>query len=259
MNEKRLQGKIAIVTGVSRQRGIGSAIARALAEEGADLFFTHWRKYDEAQPYGSEWEWPKQMTEELVALGVRAGSMELDLSDQDSAIRLLDEVQHRLGTPFILINNATHCEEVGFEALNADILDAHHAVNVRGTCILSVEFARRLKGRSGGRIINLVSGQDKGPMPGNLAYVATKGAISAFTVSLAAELSPHRITVNAVDPGPTDSGWMDEALKRTLLPKFPMGRIGQPDDAARLIRFLAGDDARWVTGQIIHSDGGFWD
>lgn len=175
MNEKRLQGKIAIVTGVSRRSGIGSAIARALAEEGADLFFTHWRKYDEAQPYGSDRDWPRQMSEELVALGVRTASMELDLAGTDSAIRLLDEVQHRLGTPFILINNATHCEEVGFEALNADILDAHHAVNVRGTCMLSVEFARRLKGGSGGRIINLVSGQDKGPMPGNLAYVATKG------------------------------------------------------------------------------------
>lgn len=105
----------------------------------------------------------------------------------------------------------------------------------------------------------MVSGQDKGPMPGELAYVATKGAISAFTVSLAAEVASLGITVNAVDPGPTDSGWMTGELKESLLQKSPTGRIGQPEDAARLVAFLASDDAQWITGQIIHSDGGFWD
>ena len=104
----------------------------------------------------------------------------------------------------------------------------------------------------------MVSGQDKGPMPGELAYVATKGAISAFTVSLAAEVASLGITVNAVDPGPTDSGWMTREVKDFLLPKFPMGRIGQPEDVARVVAFLASEDAQWITGQIIHSDGGFW-
>lgn len=79
-----------------------------------------------------------------------------------------------------------------------------------------------------------------------------------FKRSLSAELAPLKITVNAVDPGPTDSGWMTEDIKHFLLPRFPMGRIGQPEDVARLIAFLASDDAEWVTGQIIHSDGGFW-
>ena len=104
----------------------------------------------------------------------------------------------------------------------------------------------------------MVSGQDISPEPGNLAYVATKGAISIFTKSVAVELAPHNITVNGVDPGPTDSGWMNDELKEFLLPKFPMGRIGEPRDAAKLILFLASDESKWVTGQIIHSNGGFW-
>ena len=123
---------------------------------------------------------------------------------------------------------------------------------------MTVEFARQIEGKHGGRIINMVSGQDKSPEPGNLAYVATKGAVSTFTKSVALELAPLKITVNAVDPGPTDSGWMNSELKESLLPKFPMGRIGEPRDAAKLIVFLASEESEWITGQIIHSDGGFW-
>jgi 3-oxoacyl-[acyl-carrier protein] reductase len=108
---------------------------------------------------------------------VRVENMELDLSQPDSPSHLLDEVQARLGSPAILINNATFCVEAGFRELSNEILDAHYAVNIRGTCMLSVEFARRIEGIGGGSIINLVSGQDKGPQPWNLAYVASKGAI----------------------------------------------------------------------------------
>jgi NAD(P)-dependent dehydrogenase (short-subunit alcohol dehydrogenase family) len=90
-----------------------------------------------------------------------------------------------------------------------------------------------------------------------LAYGMTKGAIEAFTRSLAAGVGHRGITVNAVNPGPTDTGWMTEELRRELLPKFPPGRIGYPEDAARLVAFLAGDEAAWITGQTIHSEGGF--
>lgn len=154
--------------------------------------------------------------------------------------------------------NATHSVDVDFRSINADNLDAHYRVNIRGTFLLTVEFARHIEGKHGGRIINMISGQDKSPQPGNLAYVATKGAVSTFTKSVAIELAPLHITVNAVDPGPTDSGWMNSELKEHLLPKFPMGRIGEPKDAAKLIVFLASEESEWVTGQIIHSDGGFW-
>ncbi|WP_243297527.1 SDR family oxidoreductase [Bacillus litorisediminis] len=135
----------------------------------------------------------------------------------------------------------------------------HYAVNMRSTFLLSVEFARLFEKSTleTGRIINMTSGQELGPMPGELAYAATKGAISAFTRSLSAELAPLGITVNAVNPGPTDSTWMTDEIREHLLPKFPMGRIGLPEDVARLIAFLASDDANWITGQIIHSEGGF--
>jgi 3-oxoacyl-[acyl-carrier protein] reductase len=136
-------------------------------------------------------------------------------------------------------------------------LDAYYAVNMRGTMLLSIEFARSFMLPAGGRIINLTSGQGRGAMQGKLAYVATKGAIEAFTVTLAVEVAPQGITVNAVDPGPTDTGWMSEDVKQELLPRFPMGRVGQPDDAARIITFLASEDAAWVTGQVIRSTGGF--
>ncbi|MCA1687632.1 MAG: SDR family oxidoreductase [Actinobacteria bacterium] len=252
-----LRGRVALVTGASRRRGIGTAICRALAEKGADVFFTHWAPFDRTQPVGEDPEAPAALQEELRGMGVRAQSVELDLSLPDSPERLLDAVAERLGPPSILINNAAYSTRDGFERLDAGTLDAHYAVNLRAAALLSVGFARRYPGGPGGRIINLTSGQSLGPMLGELAYAATKGAIEAFTVTLAAEVGHKGITVNAVDPGPTDTGWMTGELKRELSARFPAGKVGEPEDAARLVAFLAGDEARWITGQIIHSEGGF--
>jgi 3-oxoacyl-[acyl-carrier protein] reductase len=94
-------------------------------------------------------------------------------------------------------------------------------------------------------------------MENEIAYAATKGAVDALTISLAAELAPKGITVNTVNPGPTDTGWMDRELKEELLKKFPQGRIGQPKDTAKLVNFLASEEAEWITGEIINSEGGF--
>jgi 3-oxoacyl-[acyl-carrier protein] reductase len=257
MVANRLHERLAIVTGASRSRGIGAAVCRALAAHGADIFFTYWRISDAMLPKGVEEEGPARLQNELRELGVRCESLEIDLSKIEAPKRILDEVELRLGSPSILVNNAAYSTRDGFEDLHAATIDAHYAVNMRGTFLLTVEFARRLSGKSGGRIINLTSGQSVAPMPGELAYGATKGAIEAFTVSLSAELAPHSITVNAVDPGPTDSGWMTDEIRQELLPRFPMGRIGQPEDAARLIAFLASEEAAWITGQVIHASGGF--
>jgi 3-oxoacyl-[acyl-carrier protein] reductase len=252
-----LWGRVALVTGASRRRGIGTAVCRALAARGSDVFFTHWVPFDRTQPFGEDPEAPEVLLEGLRATGVRAEYMEIDLSLPDAPERLLDTVAERLGGPSILVNNAAHSTRDGFERLDAATLDAHYAVNLRATALLSVGFARRYPGGPGGRIVNLTSGQTLGPMLGELAYAASKGAIEALTVTLAAEVGGKGITVNAVNPGPTDTGWMTGELKRELSEKFPTGRVGEPEDAARLVAFLAGDEARWITGQVIHSEGGF--
>ncbi|WP_409300659.1 SDR family oxidoreductase [Peribacillus sp. SCS-155] len=244
------QNKIAIVTGASNSRDIGTAICRKLASNSIDIFFTHWN---------ADADWINQFIKEISDAGVRIDSTEIDLSTEDSAIHILDAVQNKLGLPSILVNNAAHSKSDGYLNLDAKTLDEHYAVNMRSTFLLCAEFARRFeKGKfNTGRIINMTSGQELGPMPGELAYAATKGAISAFTRSLSAELAPLGITVNAVNPGPTDSTWMTDDIREQLLAKFPMGRIGLPEDVARIVAFLASDEANWVTGQVINSEGGF--
>jgi len=248
---------VALVTGAGRRRGIGAAICRALARRGADVFFTYWRGYDRDVSRDLDEDGPEVLLEDLRGAGVRAEGVELDLSLPDSPERLLDAVAQRLGAPSILVNNAAYSTRDGFERLDAETLDAHYAVNLRAAALLCVGFARRYPGGAGGRIINLTSGQSLGPMPNEIAYAATKGAIEAFTVTLAAEVGHRGITVNAVNPGPTDTGWMTEDIERELSSRFPGGRVGEPEDAARLVAFLASDEARWITGQILHSEGGF--
>jgi 3-oxoacyl-[acyl-carrier protein] reductase len=253
-----LRGRVALVTGVGRRRGIGSAICRELASRGADVVLSYWKPYDREMPWASDEDEPEALLQELRAAGVRAEGVEADLSRPDTPQFLLDVAEERVGRPSILVNVAAHSVRDGFEVLDAETLDAHYAVNVRAMALLSVHFARRYPGGPGGRIVNFSSGQSLGPMPEELAYIMTKGAIEAFTRTLAVEVGHKGITVNAIDPGPTDTGWMTEELKRELAPKFPSGRIGQPEDAARLVAFLAGDDAAWITGQTIHSEGGFF-
>ena len=254
---EELRGRVAVVTGVRRRRGIGSAVCRALAARGADVALSYWKAYEGGMPWDADEDEPAKLVRELRASGVRAEAVEVDLSLSGSPKELLDAAGERLGVPSVLVNAAAHSEHDGYEGLDAAGLNAHYAVNVRAMALLSALFARRYPGGPGGRIVNFSSGQSLGPMPDELAYICTKGAIEAFTRSLAAGVGHKGITVNAVNPGPTDTGWMTEDLERELLPKFPPGRIGQPEDAARLVAFLAGAEAAWITGQTIHSEGGF--
>lgn len=250
-----LTGRVAVVTGASRRQGIGAAICRMFAAHGADILFTHWQSYDQAQDYGADRDGPAALLRELRELGVRAEGAAVDLADPAAPARVLDLAAERLGPPMILVNNATHSVNADYRTLDAASLDAHYAVNVRATMLLSVEFARRYRGGPGGRIISLSSGQGVGPMPAELPYAATKGAIEAFTASLAPDVAALGITINAVDPGATDTGWMTEDLKAHLRNELGFGRIGLPEDAARLILFLASDAGAWITGQTIHSRG----
>jgi 3-oxoacyl-[acyl-carrier protein] reductase len=248
--------KVAIVTGVSRRIGIGAAIARALAEAGTTVFTTYYRPYDAGMVWGSKDSEAESILDELREMGVQASGVEADLADPAVPAWLIEQVRQTFGPIDILVNNATHDEEAVLEEMDADCLDRHYAVNVRGTLLLCREFARVHDGRPGGRIINMTSGNSFTPMPGNLPYAATKGAIESATLALSAALAPKKITVNAVDPGATDTGWMSDELRQELVEKTPLGRIGSPLDATRLIRFLASDEGEWITGQIIRSRGG---
>jgi len=203
---------------------------------------------------------PQQLLTELRDQGCRAEGLEIDLSDPDAPRRLFDAAEAALGPVSVLVNNATYSMPGGIDTLTAEQLDKTYVVNLRGMALLCVEFVRRYKlaapDIAPGRIINLSSGQSVSAMPGELAYVATKGAVEAFTVSLSAEVSSLGITVNAIDPGITDTGWISPDLKAKWVKESPMGRVGKPADAARLIRFLASPEAGWITGQVIHSRGG---
>jgi 3-oxoacyl-[acyl-carrier protein] reductase len=227
------------VTGADNPRGIGRAVCHALAARGTAVACT-------LEPGSTARE-----------ADLRAVPIEADLADPEAPAALMAAVEAAVGRPSILVNNAAHSTRDSFETLDAATLDAHYAVNVRAPALLSCLLARGHVPGTPGRIVNLTSGQSFGPMRGELAYTATKGALETFTVQFAAEVAELGITVNAVGPGPNDTGWMDDALRAELLPRFPRGRIGRPEDAARLVAFLCSDEADWITGQVIHSEGGF--
>lgn len=249
-----LCGRTVLVTGAGHRLGIGAALCRAFAAQECRVFFTYCKTFD--QPiYRNEENDVAALAEELRAVGTTVEYMDIDLAIAENAEVLLDRVQRVFGDPSILVNNAAYSTRDGFERLDAKKLDAHYNVNVRATALLSVGFARRFLEGTGGRIINLTSGQDLGPMPGELAYAASKGAVTAFTRSLAKEVAHKGITVNAVDPGPTDTGWMSEDIKVHLTAENGFGRIGLPEDAARLILFLASAAGEWISGEVMHSRG----
>ena len=254
-----LQGQTAVITGVSRKIGIGAAIARALAEVGCNILTTYFRPYDATMPWGSQDNEATDIVTELQKMGVQAAGLELDLSQLDGAESLFAVVKERFGTANILVNNATHSVNGDIEALTAESLDNHYAVNVRGMALVCQKFVQQFgKGTEvgNGRIINISSGQGHGPMPDELAYAASKGAVEAFSLSLSAEVASRGITVNCIDPGITDTGWITDELRQTFIAQAPMKRIGTPEDAARLVRFLASPEAGWITGQLIRSRGG---
>ncbi|WP_420631857.1 SDR family oxidoreductase [Candidatus Leptofilum sp.] len=254
-----LRGQTAVITGVSRKIGIGAAIARALAEVGCNIFTTYFRPYDATMPWGSQADEATEIIADLQQMGVEAAGLELDLSQPTAPAELFAMVQERFGQANILVNNATHSVNGNIEELTAVSLQNHLAVNVQGMALLCQAFVQQFDEGAwveNGRIINLSSGQSHGPMPDELAYAASKGAVEAFSLSLSAALVNRGITVNAIDPGITDTGWIPDDLHQQFVAQAPMGRIGTPEDAARLVRFLASPEAGWITGQLIRSRGG---
>ena len=261
-----LRGRVAVVTGVSRRAGIGYAIARRLAALGASLFLHHYAPHDQDQPWGADPGGRQAVLAgvagALAADGAEVRDTELDLAAPGAPARLIDAAVEALAHLDILVcNHARSGSDGPLGTLDAAMLDAHWAVNARSAILLAQAFAARHDGRPGGRVIFMTSGQDLGPMTEEIAYAASKGALASITSTLADSLAGRSITLNTVNPGPVDTGYAPPDVLEAVRRHFPQGRWGVPDDPARLIAWLVTDDAAWITGQVIDSEGGFrrWD
>ncbi|MEV6969273.1 SDR family oxidoreductase [Hamadaea sp. NPDC051192] len=249
-----LEGKIALVTGGSR--GIGRAIAERLARDGATVGVAYAR--DEAAA--------SETVERIRKDGGLAFAVCAELGRHGDATRLWaafdaagkDHVPD--GKLDIIVNNAAIGRSAALTSLTEDGFDEVFAVNVRAPFFIVQQGLSRL--RDGGRIINISSGAASLAMPEIIAYGATKGALDTFTLNLAKELGPRGITVNSVAPGivdtDTNAGWLRgnpqaEAYAASLA---ALGRVGQPEDVADIVAFLASNDARWVTGRVVDATGG---
>ena len=257
-SDRPLAGRVALVTGVSRRIGIGMAVARRLASLGTDLFLTSWTQHDREQPWGADPGGTEAVLAELGAgRGTRIQHLVADFLDPEAPDRALAAATEAYGHVDVLVCNHARSSAGGLGELTAAELDACFAVNTRAVLLLAQAFAAQHDGRPGGRVVLFTSGQQLGPMPGELAYATSKGALAGITPSLADVLADRGITVNTVNPGPTDTGYADEPTRERLAGRFPAGRWGAPDDVARLVAWLCTDDAAWITGQVINSEGGF--
>jgi len=245
---RRLTGKVAVVTGGSR--GIGAAIALRLAHEGAIVLVNYSRNAEAAA----------QVVEQIEASGGEAEAIQADVADLTQNQRLFAETLEGYGRLDILVNNAGVAEFRPLDQADEAHFTRQFEVNVRGALFATQEAARRM-GDSGGRIINISSGAGEAAPPGTSVYSATKAALNALTKSHAAELGPRGITVNAVAPGLTQTDMLDAVIpadvRQTLIRNTPLGRLGTPEDIADVVAFLASEDARWITGQILGVNGGF--
>ncbi len=257
-----LRDRAAVVTGVSRRAGIGYAVARRLAALGASLFLHHYEPHDRDQPWGADPGGIDAVLEgvasALAADDARVCDTELDLAGAGAPAQLINAAKDQFGHLDILIcNHARSGGDGPLGSLDAAMLDAHWAVNTRSTILLTQAFAAQHDGRPGGRIVFMTSGQDLGPMTSGIGYAASKGALASITRTLADHLAGRPITLNTINPGPVDTGYATPEDHEIVRRHFPQGRWGAPDDPARLIAWLATDEAAWITGQIINAEGGF--
>jgi 3-oxoacyl-[acyl-carrier protein] reductase len=230
----------ALVTGVSRRAGIGFAIARRLEQAGAEVFTQGWTAHDTAQPWGAD----ETMTP----------SIEADFADPTAPARVVTVARETIGPLDVLVVNHARSGLGRLDELTAEHLDAFLHENVRASLLLVKEFAAQFEDSSG-RVVLITSGAHNDPMTREVAYAVSKGALAIATRTLADELADRGITVNCINPGPTETGWGLADIDPK--PRMPFGRWGEPDDAARLVAFLCSEDGRWITGQVIDSEGGF--
>jgi 3-oxoacyl-[acyl-carrier protein] reductase len=241
--DEQERGRVVVVTGVGRVAGIGFAITRRLLDDGYRIL---------AHSLGGA------PVDELGGASDRLRSIEADLGDPDAPRRIIDAALDAFGAVDALVVNHAHSSGQSLAEVTVEELDRAWAVNARGAVLLAQAFAAsRADDRPDGRIVLLTSGQHLGPMPGELSYVLSKGAIHQVTRTMADELAERGITVNAVNPGPVDTGWASAERREGLAARFPAGRWGRPDDIAPVVAWLLSADSAWVTGQVIDAEGGF--
>nr|WP_300340602.1 SDR family oxidoreductase [Actinomyces sp.] len=261
-----LAGRVVMVTGVSRRAGIGYAIACRAAQMGASLFLQHFSPHDAAQPWGAD-----DVTSVVDAVRAhlvgqaRLAHAAADLSDPAAPAALVAQAVSEMGGLDALVcNHAASGRDGTLAQVTAADLDHHWQVNARSSLLLVQALTEYQRGaertpRPGlaTSVVLMTSGQGEGPMPGEIAYATSKAALAGITPSLAAGAAEDGIRLNTVNPGPVDTGYMSPELLATLTPRFPGGRMPVPADPARLVTWLLTDDAAWVTGQVISTEGGF--
>jgi 3-oxoacyl-[acyl-carrier protein] reductase len=264
-----LQGHVALITGANH--GIGAATARMLASRGAAVVVSYWRVPDPGEEGGPEVYRRNRAADttevhsEIDRLGGRALTIEADLCNTATPVRLFDAAEASFGPVDILINNATGWVADTFSPVaadhfghrqarvSADTIDRQFAVDARGSALLISEFARRHSARGGnwGRIVGLTSGGPTG-FPNEVSYGAAKAALENYTMSAAFELAPLGITANVVHPPVTDTGWVTDEVRQHVAERADLIHIATPDEVAEVIAFLVSDEARLVTANRIH-------
>jgi 3-oxoacyl-[acyl-carrier protein] reductase len=244
----RLTGKVAVVTGASK--GIGAAIAQDLAKDGASVIVN----------YASSAKGADDVVAKIKGSGGKAKAVRADVSKLAEAKELMNAAVSEFGGVDILVNNAGVYDFLPLEKITEEHYNRMFDLNVKGLLFTSQAAAAAI-GERGGSIINIGSMASRSAFPGSAVYSATKGALDVITKVLAAELGPRKIRVNALLPGPVEtegtqtmSDW--DQFKSVLVPRTPLGRVGNPGDIARAATFLASEDSGWITGQILEAAGG---
>lgn len=262
-----LKNKVVIITGANNPQGIGATTALAFAREGAKVVIVYkkvFKPFDKHKTdkngldryYAANAGGTEAVEGKLKAINADYMILESDISDGQVVKAVYENVIARYGKVDILVNNAASDDENGFdtiEKITQQVIDETYAVNVRGSILMSKELINHRSGY--GRIINLSTDAAQA-FSGQITYGASKASIEALTRSIAIEAGKYGITVNCVAPGPTQTGWIDEALEKSVVPSIPMGKLVQPEDIAETILFLSGRQAGMITGQVIKVSGG---